>query len=309
LVTERCGVVTRSNLTRRTAAFALAAALISLGLIARPAAGDEPPGHGHGSPTTVPGTVYAPESEYRGILPPGNWTPGQVTKAKDLVRRTEVALERYDTLAEIQALGYRDFGISAPGGWDHWGNPALNADEHELDPEFPESLVFRRDADGYKLYAAMFVFASPPHTMDHLPEEWAWLPGWHDHDGEFCTEDGTGVWKGFPPCGPGTSASHPEPMAHVWVRDIPECNNRFGGVGTGGVHCGDHGDNPVPECPPNPPYPARCTRPFPPGTYHPRPGGTIPPVIEPPGRVHGSAGANGTARPPTPVKGTPRYTG
>jgi hypothetical protein len=310
-------VVTRQDLARRWAALVVAVMLVTIVLIARPAAGDEPPGHDHGPATTVPGVVYAPESSYRGLLPPGNWTPEQVAKARDLVARTEVALQKYDTLEEIEALGYGNFGVTAPGGWDHWGKRSLNTDSHELDPEYPETLVFRRDPDGYKLYAAMFLFPTPPYTVTNLPPEWAWLPGWHDHDGQFCTDPETGAWKSLPPCGPGTTGSHPEPMVHVWIRDIPECNNRFGGVGVGGVHCGDHGDNPIPECPPYPPYPTRCVTTGPPGTRPQYPGtrpqypggGTIPPPMPDRDGNHSGGSAQPPSPPATPVQAVPHYTG
>jgi hypothetical protein len=310
-------VETRQHRARRWSAPVLGAALLTLSaltVIVRPAAGDE--AHGHDPSATVPGDGSAPEASYRGILPPGTWTPEQVAKAKDLVHRTEVAAEKYDTQAEIEAAGYRNFGIASPGGWDHWGKRALNTDEHELDPEHPESLVFRRDPDGYKLYAVMFMLPSPPYSVGDVPAEWAWLPGWHNHDGEFCTDVETGVWRGFLPCGPGTTSSHPEPMVHVWIRDIPQCNNRFGGVGVGGVHCGHHGANPIPECPP-PPTPVTWCRwagPFPgtvPGTVLRRHGGTIPPAqADPVGESSGPTGPTGRrSRPPRPVRATPRYTG
>jgi hypothetical protein len=302
-------VQTRQYRIRVSAARVLGAvmlALAALAVVPHPAAGDEV--HGHDPEPTVPSDGAAPESTYRGVLPSGTWTPEQVATATDLVRRTEQAAQNYDTQAEIEAAGYGPLGVTEPGGWEHWGKRALNTDSHELDPEYPESLVFRQDPDGYKLYAMMFMFASPPYSLDNVPTEWAWLPGWHAHEGEFCTDVITGVWRSLPPCGQGATSSHPEPMVHVWIRDLPGCNHRFGGIGASGAHCGEHDHDPIPDCPPKPPFPTPCRRVDPlgtvPGTVLSQRGG-VPPAEPDPVSDHTSP----TAPPATPVRAVPRYTG
>jgi hypothetical protein len=300
LVWTRKGLVvgTRQELARRWPALVAAAVLLVLVAFARPAVGDE---HGHQPTVPAPGgDGYAPEESYRGILPPGNWTPEQVVKAKDLVKRTEAALKQFDTHEKAAAAGYSDFGVVAPGGWEHWGKLELNDDDHVLDPNFPETVVFQRmPQGGVRIVAAMFQLANPPYTVDNVPEDIAWYPGWHDHDGEFCVDQVTRKWRGLLPCPPGSTSDNKAPMMHVWTVDIPECNNRFGGIGVGGLHCGDHGHNPMPEYPP---YPGGTWRPG--GTWG--PGGTrpVPPPTSPPSSVD-----RHEIPPATPVKTNPHFTG
>jgi hypothetical protein len=172
-----------------------------------------------------------------GILPPGDWTDEQVAEAHDLVARTEEALPRFADSSQLEALGFFDFGISAPGGYDHWINPGWIDDDHLLDPDFPESLVFRHMPDGgYELQAAMF-FLPSGHDMSNIPEDLQWWPGWHMHD-DLCVDDGgrfTGIVDVDGTCFSGHPSDMP-PMMHIWVVDN-ECGHRFASIDIGGVEC------------------------------------------------------------------------
>lgn len=138
---------------------------------------------------------------------------------------------------QLTALGFHDFGVTV-SGWSHWINREWLDDEHTLNPNYPESLVFRNTAEGWVLEAAMF-FLTTEDTMNTIPEEIAWLPGWHAHP-ELCWDENLR----FSSCSTGEQITIP--MMHIWITD-PGCNHRFGGVGVGGLHCDVHGYPAGPE--------------------------------------------------------------
>jgi hypothetical protein len=240
--------------------------IMLVAVAARPARGQEV--HEHG-----------PETAVAGILPPGNWTPEQVAFATDLVARTETALAAYRDRSKLEGLGFYNFGIVAPGGWDHWINKAWWDDGRVLDPAYPESLVYRQVNGAWQLEAAMF-YLPPGHDLSTVPPEYAWLPGWHTHDGELCVDGNdrfTGIASGGT-CSTGTPMVSP-PMMHVWIVDNP-CGHRFAGIGIGGIECGAHHQQPPVPVPPE--------------------GG---PWLSTPPQIGPSPGA------PRPVRATPVYTG
>lgn len=204
----------------------------------------------------------AAQQHHEGLIPDGDWTDDQITYMLDKIEETErvlpatfPALATYEELeAELGALGFSEFGATAPGGYDHWINPGWFFDDHLIEPEFAESLVYQLEADGrWRLVSAMFML-DPAIGLSEIPGDIAWLPGWHGHP-ELCVEDdgsGTGSFAGItdpenPTCPEGTRQATTPVMMHVWIVDN-DCNHRFGGIGVSGLHCehsshgGDHGD-------------------------------------------------------------------
>jgi len=193
-----------------------------------------------------------------GLIPPGNWTDAQVTSLLDLIHRTETTLPvkfpAVATRAQLDSvlggMGYHNFGATAPGGYDHWINNGWLFDDHLVDPEFPEALVYQIQDDGqWHLVSAMFML-DPAIDMDHIPADIAWLPGWHGHP-ELCTDGALGTFRGTtdpanPSCPAGSHSAVTPLMMHVWIVDNA-CGHRFGGIGVEGLHCdtdmheGDHG--------------------------------------------------------------------
>ena len=51
-----------------------------------------------------------------GLLPPGGWTEDQQHHLLDLIARTEEALPAFADPSQLEALGFIDFGVTAPGG-------------------------------------------------------------------------------------------------------------------------------------------------------------------------------------------------
>jgi hypothetical protein len=208
----------------------------------------------------VAATSFAGRAEAQtpgdGLIPPGDWTDAQVADLLDLIHRTEAALPaKFPTVASFDQLsdvlggmGYHNFGATAPGGYDHWINNGWLFDDHLVDPDFPEALVYQIQDDGqWHLVSAMFML-DPAIDMDHIPEDIAWLPGWHGHP-ELCVDDQGGGFRGItdpdmPSCPAGSHSAATPLMMHVWIVDN-ECGHRFGGVGIEGLHCdvdmgGDH---------------------------------------------------------------------
>lgn len=180
------------------------------------------------------------------VLPEGDWTEEEVRVAEDLVHRTEEALPRkFGDHRTLQAQGFYDFGVNTPNGYRHFINPAWMADQHVLNPEFPESLVYKDHGGGHLVLEAAMFYLKPEHTMDTIPDEFAWLPGWHvyeelcvDENGQFAGVNGPGF-----PCPAGSQPSVSPPMMHVWIVDT-ECGHRFTGLGVTGNMCdveGHHG--------------------------------------------------------------------
>lgn len=225
------------------------------------------------SATFVVSASPAGADRHEGILPEGEWTEDQIDYALDLVERTHQELPAFDLSdAELEALGFVDFGVTAPGGYDHWINMAWLSDEHTLNPAFPESLVFRVGGGSRELVSAMF-FLGPDDTIDDIPEEIAWLPGWHVHP-QLCWDPATGQSAS---CQTGEPIT--VPMTHVWLED-PGCGHLFGGVDVGGLVCDVHGHDGGHghEDPPPPGH-------EPPGHEPPgeEPPGNGPPASDPPG--------------------------
>ncbi|HEX6419604.1 MAG TPA: hypothetical protein VFZ77_13985, partial [Acidimicrobiales bacterium] len=187
-----------------------------------------------------------------GLIPPGDWTEQEVADLLALIDATEQALPekfpaagtREEILAQLGPLGFFDFGVPAPGGYYHFINGGWLFDDHLVDPEHPESLVYQSGSDGQlHLVSAMFMLA-PGIEHDEIPHDIAWLPGWHGHP-ELCTRpDGTfaGVTDpDDPDCPPGSAQATTPLMIHVWIVDNA-CGHRFGGIGVQGLHCDvDHG--------------------------------------------------------------------
>lgn len=198
-------------------------------------------------------TAPASAQDYpEGIIPPGDWTEEQ---ANELLRMVDEAEEKLPatfptgvSVAEVRSIlepmGFVDIGPTT-AGYSHYVNVGWFNDDHLFDPEYPESLVYHRE-DGMETLAAAMYFHNMGITMDNIPEEHQWLPGWHTHP-ELCSDERgrvVGFNGGGGECPPGSQPGDGPPMIHVWIVDN-ECGHRFGGLGVEGFHCDyedhDHG--------------------------------------------------------------------
>lgn len=243
------------------------------------------------------------------VLPPGDYTAEQVAQAEALVHRTEEVLpQRFSDWRTLEDLGFYDFGVNTPNGYRHFINPSWMGDAHLLNPEFPESLVYKDHGNDHLVLEAAMFYLKPEHTMENIPAQYAWLPGWHVHE-ELCVDE-NGRFSGInipgEGCRPAGQPSWSPPMAHVWIVDT-ECGHRFTGLGVTGAMCdveGEHGHGPPTTQHPHPTEPPGTAPP----TTHPHttepPGSaptTTPPVTHP--------GGHEGPMPATPVVDEPNYTG
>ncbi len=196
------------------------------------------PAHGnpgdpsHGNPGD-PAHGHPTEPMPNGFDP--NWTPEQVAYAQSLIDRTTEALPQFANPAILPLMGYAYiFDGQQPGTYQHWIHLSRIGDSHTLDPQFPESLVFRNTGDGPVLEAAMYMLGLGA-DLDHLPPDSAFLPGWHIHT-NLCFDNNfrlVGVTVNGA-CERGHILPTP-PMLHVWIVDTM-CG-RFAGVDENGLQC------------------------------------------------------------------------
>lgn len=192
----------------------------------------------------TPGPASAQEPP-PGLIPEGDWAQvqidwmlGQIAWTEDVLPNT-FPTSYSDGGSELEAMGYFNFGATAPGGYDHWINPDRVVDGHFFNPNYAESLVYRHTGGGvWELQAAMFMLP-PEMGMEDIPPLISWIPGLHGHP-ELCVDE-DGRFGGVtdpnnPNCPPGTSPRTTPIMAHVWLVD-PGCGHRWGGVGVSGLHC------------------------------------------------------------------------
>ena len=250
------------------------------------------------------------------VLPPGDYTPAQVTEAEALVHRTEETLpEKFSDWRTLEDLGFYDFGVNTPNGYRHFINPGWIADDHLLDPAFPESLVYKDHGNDHLVLEAAMFYLSPEYTMDNIPAQYSWLPGWHIHE-ELCVDENgrfSGINVPGEGCRPAGEPSWSPPMMHVWIVDT-ECGHRFTGLGVTGNMCDveGHPHGPGPTTPTTEhPHP---TDPTTPTTAHPHPtdppGPTTPTTAPPTSDPGGDHGAGGHTPPPAePVVRPPDHTG
>jgi hypothetical protein len=162
-----------------------------------------------------------------------------VAYADALIAATETAMVNYNSPIKASEAGFIWIGDGAAvGGYQHWINLSRFNDAHILNPDVPESLVFRNTGAGLVLEAAMFILPWS-YNINNIPSEISWLPGWHKHD-DLCF-DGTGRLRGQvkpgQTCPSGSFLIVTPPMLHVWI--VPTECGPFAGVDGGGIMC-DH---------------------------------------------------------------------
>jgi hypothetical protein len=203
------------------------------------AAGDEHAGH---EAAAVAPTPYDPTKpiDLGGVE---GVTPEQQAAAENLIAITLWRLPQWSDPKVAEAAGFHSIGDGFTGyehliQWD-WIN-----DDDILDPERPESLVYRVDRDGTRTLEAAMYMLPQGETLDTVPELGGKLTQWHIHD-NLCFTPGeapkvrgvTGVGQG---CPPGLTKLDPVPMIHVWI--VPHRCGPFAaleGVGGGQIKEGE----------------------------------------------------------------------
>ncbi|MGH9026631.1 MAG: hypothetical protein ACRDWD_11050 [Acidimicrobiia bacterium] len=144
-------------------------------------------------------------------------------------------LPRYADPAAAEAEGYRWVGDNT--GEMHWINWSYINDGRILDPDHPESLVYRNEGGQRVLVAAMFML-SDADTLETAPDVGGKLTQWHVH-GDLCFTDDpvaarlAGFVSTDEPCGAPLAKRAAMPMIHVWI--VPhECGPFAALAGIGG---------------------------------------------------------------------------
>jgi hypothetical protein len=170
-------------------------------------------------------------------------TPEQQAAAENLIAITLWRLPRWADPKVAEAAGFHSIGDGFTG-YEHFIQWDWINDKDILDPERPESLVYRVDRDGTRtLEAAMFMLPQG-NTLETVPELGGKLTQWHIHD-NLCFSPGeapkvrglTGAGGG---CPPGLVKFDPVPMIHVWI--VPHPCGPFAaleGVGAGQIKEGE----------------------------------------------------------------------
>ncbi|SDP33903.1 hypothetical protein SAMN04489867_2117 [Pedococcus dokdonensis] len=190
--------------------------------------------HSHGDATTdegddAEGAVHAHDHGDIPNLPDtSRATPEQTAAAKDLLAKTIAATAAYRDPAAATKAGFdvqaawdrKQKKLAALGkeardkGQVHVPKKANRADGRILDPNAPETLIYRRSAEGkFTLVGVMFTAEKKAPPTSYQP-----YVRWHTH--EACT--GGGVKKLKPvdgKCASGTTLRTSGAMTHLWFVD------------------------------------------------------------------------------------------
>lgn len=200
-------------------------------------------GDDHGGAGEVPPKPYDPEApiDLSGVE---GVTLAQQARAENLIAITLDRLPRFADPAYAESLGYRSIGDGFTGH-EHYINWDYITDEHILNPDYPESLVFETGPNNSKkLVSAMFM-TQPGLSLDEVPEIGGPLTQWHVHEDLCFTNDPegprvAGITRVDAECRPPLEKFPATPMIHVWITKHP-CGPfaALEGVGAGQVKEGE----------------------------------------------------------------------
>jgi hypothetical protein len=243
------GRVQLERLTRVRTAGALAVGLLALpGMVAAGnhthAHSETAAAHDHGAATVtvVPPHPYDPTKpiDLSGV---DGVTPEQQARAENLIAITLARLPQFTDPAAAEAAGFRSIGDGLTG-FEHYLSRANMNDDKVLDPDFPESVVYRVINGQRTLQAAMFML-NPGDTLETVPDVGGKLMQWHIHNNLCFTPDPAaprvaGLTGPDGSCAPPLVQGVQTPMVHVWI--VPQRCGPFAaleGIGGGQVKAGE----------------------------------------------------------------------
>jgi hypothetical protein len=170
-------------------------------------------------------------------------TPEQQAAAENLIAITLWRLPRWADYRVAEAAGFHSIGDGLTG-YEHFIQWDWINDDDVLDPERPESLVYRVNRDGTRTLEAAMYMLPQGNTLDTVPELGGKLTQWHIHD-NLCFSPGEapkvrGVTGAGGGCPAGLVKLDPVPMIHVWI--VPHRCGPFAaleGVGAGQIKDGE----------------------------------------------------------------------
>ena len=170
----------------------------------------------------------------------------QQARAEDLIYRTRTILPKFSTPAIAMEYGFSSIQDAATGV-EHYINWSWINDEHELNPNYPESLVFAVGSGGKRTLVSAMYMVGDEYTLETVPDVGGALTQWHIHNNLCFSEDPSvsgstrvvGVTSENGPCSFGIKL-RANPMLHVWL--TPQVCGPFAaleGVGAGQIKAGE----------------------------------------------------------------------
>jgi hypothetical protein len=149
-------------------------------------------------------------------------TPEQQAFAENVVASTLRDLPQFADTADAEAAGFQSIGDAA-SGFEHYIHWDWIDDDVWLDPDYPESLVYRVEPDGSRtLVSAMFMLPNSM-ALEDVPDWGGGLMQWHVHS-DLCFDvsdpDAPRVGGLTDSAGRCTAPLTPlgeSPMIHVWI--------------------------------------------------------------------------------------------
>jgi hypothetical protein len=195
---------------------------------------------GHSHAATIPPKPYDPTKpiDLGGV--PGV-SPEQQARAENLIAITLARLPKYADYRTAEANGYSSIGDAVTGD-EHFINISYFDDGRILDPDYPESLVYKPLPNGGKRLAAAMYMLAPDQTLNDVPDVGGKLTQWHIHNNLCFTSTGrvAGLTDANGGCRPGLNKGSQAPMLHVWIEPHP-CGPfaALEGVGAGQIKEGE----------------------------------------------------------------------
>lgn len=173
-------------------------------------------------------------------------TADQQARAEDLLYRTREILPKFASTQTALKNGFTSIQ-DAGTGVEHYINWSYINDEHELNPDYPESLVYQVGAGGKRTLVSAMYMVGDEYDLATVPDVGGALTQWHIHNNLCFDQDPSvtgvtrvvGVTSENGPCSFGIKLN-PNPMLHVWL--IPQKCGPFAaleGVGAGQVIAGE----------------------------------------------------------------------
>ena len=173
-------------------------------------------------------------------------TADQQARAEDLLYRTREILPKFASTQTALKNGFTSIQ-DAGTGVEHYINWGYINDEYELNPNYPESLVYQVGAGGKRTLVSAMYMVGDEYDLATVPDVGGALTQWHIHNNLCFDQDPSvtgvtrvvGVTSENGPCSFGIKLN-PNPMLHVWL--IPQKCGPFAaleGVGAGQVIAGE----------------------------------------------------------------------
>ena len=202
--------------------------------------------HGHGSDGSAVASIVDSGSSTIDLSGYPGVTSAEQQRAERLIYITREILPKFSTPEIAIANGFTSIGDGATGV-EHFINWSYINDEYELDPNFPESLVFAVEPDGSRRLVSAMYMLGDEYELDSVPNVGGALTQWHIHNNLCFDRDPfvhgstrvVGVTSSDGPCRFGIKL-RPNPMLHVWLE--PQVCGPFAaleGIGAGQVKPGE----------------------------------------------------------------------